>query len=53
MSRRTRSLIKGTAVVIAGISVLLFTNILNIPALAGYSYWILLIAFGMVLITSR
>lgn len=53
MSRKTRSLVKGSAVIIAGIAVLLYMGILNIPALAGYSFWILLIGFGLVLLVSR
>lgn len=53
MSRRTRSLIKGISVIIAGISFLLFMNILNIPALQPYTYWILFVAFGLTLLVSR
>jgi hypothetical protein len=53
MNRKTRSMTKGIAVVIAGIGALLEMGILNIPAMAVYSFWILLMAFGLVLLVSR
>lgn len=53
MSRKTRSLIKGTSVIIAGVAVLLHMDILNVPSIAGYDFWILLIAFGLTLLVSR
>jgi hypothetical protein len=46
-------MIKGIAMVIAGISVLLYMGILNIPAFAGYAFWILLISLGLTLLASR
>lgn len=46
-------MIKSASVIIAGVAVLLFMGILNIPSIAGYSFWILLIAFGLTLLVSR
>ena len=53
MSRKNRSLIKGFAVIIAGISILSYMGVLVIPGLSQYNYWILVIAFGLVLLVSK
>ena len=53
MSRKNRSIIKGLAVIIAGISILSYMHVLVIPGLMQYNYWILVIAFGLVLLVSK
>ncbi|MGK7396942.1 MAG: hypothetical protein ACNS62_20365 [Candidatus Cyclobacteriaceae bacterium M3_2C_046] len=53
MSRKTRSLIKGIAVVLAGLSILAHMDILMIDFLKIYDYWLLVISFGLILLVSR
>jgi hypothetical protein len=53
MSNKTRSILKGIAVVLVLLAVLMHTGTVAIPALAVYRFWIVVISFGVVLITSR
>jgi len=53
MSNKTRSLLKGIAVLIVLMAVLMEMSVVIIPFLAIYKFWIVVIAFGLVLITSR
>lgn len=53
MSNRTRSILKGIAVVLVLLAVLMDLSIVIIPALSVYKFWIVVIAFGMVIISSR
>lgn len=53
MSNRTRSILKAIAVILVLLAVLMDQSIIIIPALAYYKFWIVVIAFGMVLISSR
>jgi len=53
MSNKTRNILKITAVIIVLITVLMHLNIIGIPAIAHYKYWMVVIAFCMVLISSR
>lgn len=53
MSNRTRSIIKGIAVLMVLLTVMMQMDWIAIPAISAYKYWIVVIAFGMVLISSK
>jgi hypothetical protein len=53
MSNRTRSIVKGVAVLMVLLVVMMQMGWVVIPAIAGYKIWIVIIAFAMVLISSR
>ena len=53
MSNKTRSILKAVAVILVLLAVLMDLSIVIIPALAYYKFWIVVIAFGLVLISSR
>jgi hypothetical protein len=53
MSNKTRSILKAIAVVFVLLAVLMQLRIVIIPAMASYTFWIVVIAFGVVLITSK
>ncbi len=53
MSNRTRSVIKLIAVLIVLFLVLGELSIVIIPAVAPYKFWLMVIAFMMVLISSK
>jgi hypothetical protein len=53
MSNKTRSILKAIAVVFVLLAVLMQLRIVIIPAMVSYTFWIVVIAFGVVLITSK
>lgn len=53
MSNKTRSIIKAIAVIFVLLAVLMQLQIVIIPALAVYKFWIVVIAFGLILISSK
>lgn len=53
MSNKTRSILKAIAVIFVLLAVLMDLSIVIIPAISVYKFWIVVIAFGVVLITSR
>jgi len=53
MSNKTRSILKAIAVILVLLAVLMQLQIIIIPAISVYKFWIVVIAFGMVLISSR
>ncbi len=53
MSNRTRSVIKGLAVILVLLAVAMQLQWVIIPTLSYYKFWIVVIAFGIVLISSR
>jgi hypothetical protein len=53
MSNKTRSILKAIAVILVLLAVLMDLSIVIIPALAYYKFWIVVIAFGLVLISSK
>ena len=53
MSNKTRSVLKAIAVILVLLAVLMQLQIVIIPSLAFYKFWIVVIAFGLVLITAR
>lgn len=53
MSNKTRNIIKVLAVLLVLLAVLMATHTIIIPALSGYTFWIVVIAFAMLLIASK
>lgn len=53
MSRRNRSLLKGVAILLVLVAVLMKMDVIIIPALSDYIFWIVVIGFAISLITSR
>lgn len=53
MSNRTGSLIRGVAVLLVILAILMNLQFIIIPSLSPYTFWIVVIAFGMMLFTSR
>ena len=53
MSNKTRSILKAIAVILVLLAVLMDLSIVIIPGLVFYKFWIVVIAFGLVLISSR
>lgn len=53
MSNKTRSIIKAIAVIFVLLAVVMRLGYVSIPALSPYTFWMVVIAFSMVLITSK
>ena len=53
MSNRTRSILKAIAVILVLLAVLMQLQIVIIPSLAVYKFWIVVIAFGVLMIVSK
>lgn len=53
MSNKTRSVLKGVAVIMVLLAVVMHIGWVMIPAIAVYRFWIVVIAFGVLLITSK
>lgn len=53
MSNKTRSVLKAIAVILVLLAVVMKLGYVNIPALAGYTFWMVIIAFGTLLIVSK
>jgi len=53
MSNKTRSILKAVAVLLVFLAVLMELKMVIIPAIAVYKFWLVVIAFGILLIGSR
>lgn len=53
MSNKTRSILKAIAVILVLLAVLMQLQIVIIPAVSVYKFWIVVIAFGLLLISSK
>lgn len=53
MSNKTRSILKAIAVILVLLAVLMELRIVLIPAIAVYKFWIVVAAFGVLLISSK
>ncbi|MCI0751019.1 MAG: hypothetical protein L0Y35_04220 [Flammeovirgaceae bacterium] len=53
MSNKTRSILKAIAVVIVLLCVLMKLGVVSIPALSAYTFWMVVVAFGLMLIASK
>lgn len=53
MGNKTRSILKAVAVILVLLAVLMQLQVVIIPALAVYKFWIVIVAFGLIMIVSR
>jgi hypothetical protein len=53
MSNKTRSILKVTAVVLVLLTLLMTFNVIIIPSISVYKFWIVVVAFGLLLIGSK
>lgn len=53
MSNRTRSIFKAVAVILVLLAVAMQLQWIIVPAITIYKFWIIVIAFGLLLISSR
>ncbi len=53
MSNKTRSILKAIAVILVLLAVLMELKIIIIPAIAVYKFWIVVIAFGLMVVGSK
>jgi len=53
MSNRNRSILKAIAVILVLLAVVMQLQVILIPALSLYKFWIVVIAFGLLLIASK
>jgi hypothetical protein len=53
MSNKTRSILKAIAVILVLLAVLMQLHVIIIPALMHYLFWIVVIAFGLMTISSK
>ncbi|HEY5918885.1 MAG TPA: hypothetical protein VIU13_15820 [Chryseolinea sp.] len=53
MSNRTRSILKAVAVVVVLLAVVMQLQWVIIPSISVYKFWLVVIAFGLMLISSK
>jgi len=53
MNRKTRFIIKFIAIVLVLVAVLLDLGTLTIPSLLPYKFWMSVLGFGLLLVSSR
>jgi hypothetical protein len=53
MSNKTRSILKAVAVVLVILAVCMEFGWIIIPVIIAYKFWIVLVAFGMLLFSSK
>lgn len=53
MSNKTRSILKAIAVILVLLAVLMQLQIIIIPAVSVYKFWIVVLSFGLMLISSK
>jgi hypothetical protein len=53
MSNRTRSIIKAVAVILVLLAVAMQLQWIIVPTVTIYKFWLVVIAFGMLLISSK
>jgi hypothetical protein len=53
MSNKTRSILKGVAVILVLLAVVMQVGWVIVPAISVYRFWIVVIAFGLLIISSK
>ena len=53
MSNKTRNVLKVVAILLVLLAVLMATQTVIITSLSGYSFWMVVIAFAILLISSK
>jgi hypothetical protein len=53
MSNKTRSVLKGIAIFLVLLAIVMNQRWIIIPALYGYVFWMVVVAFGLLLVSSK
>jgi hypothetical protein len=53
MNNKVRSIIRATAVILVLLCIVMQLQWVIVPAIYGYRFWIVVIAFGAILLTSK
>lgn len=53
MSNKTRSILKAVAVIVVLLAVLMQLQVVIIPLLSPYKFWMVVFAFGLMLVSSK
>jgi hypothetical protein len=53
MSNKTRSILKAIAVILVLLAVVMKLGYVSIPALAAYTFWMVVLGFALVLFASK
>ena len=53
MSNKTRSVLRAIAVVVVLLAVLMELGMVMIPSLAGFKFWMVVIGYGIMLISAK
>jgi hypothetical protein len=53
MSNKTRNILKAVAVILVLLALLMHLNWVVIPAISIYKFWIVILGFGLLLISSK
>lgn len=53
MSNKTRSILKAIAVILVLLAVVMKLGYVSIPALVAYTFWMVIVAFALMLIASK
>ncbi len=53
MSNKTRSIIKVIAIILVLLSVTIKLHWISIPTINGYIFWMVIMGFGLVLLSSK
>jgi hypothetical protein len=53
MSNQTRSILKIVAVILVLLTLVMQLHWVSIPAINPYKYWMVVVAFGMLLVSSK
>jgi hypothetical protein len=53
MSNKTRSILKAIAVILVLLCVMMHIGWVAIPSISVYKFWIMVVAFGLLLISSK
>jgi len=53
MSNKTRSILKVAAIVLVLLAIMMQLGWIVIPAIIGYKFWIVVIAFGLLMIGAK
>jgi hypothetical protein len=53
MSNKTRSVLKGIAIFLVLLAIVMKQQWIIIPAIYGYIFWMVVVAFGLLLVSSK
>ncbi len=53
MNNKTRSILKAIAVILVLVAIIVHQGWIIIPAVSGYNFWLVVVAFGIMLLVSK